>query len=909
MDGFSGIRQFHVVSHTHWDREWYQPFEVFRHRLVDLLDHLLEIYRTEPEFVFELDAQTVCLEDYLEVRPERRADLMDYVRRGRLIVGPWYVQNDFFLTGGEATVRNLLVGIALADEFGGSSRCGYTPDQFGLIGQLPQIFRGFGVDSCIFGRGYRLTGETPPNEFEWYSPDGSGVLASFMSRWYNNAQRFPADPELALLFFREVEAAQESEAVTPHRLLMNGVDHLEAQEDLLPILRELNRRIAPDVIRQSTLGDYLAAVRHFVKEHHIALSRVTGELRRGPSGNILQGTLSARLPLKRENTRCEAMIELQLEPLYVLLEHLSGDALFDRDYFRYLWKSLLRNQPHDSICGCSTDRVHQDNLNRFARIRDLCGDLIARGFRHFWARLDRRGLDSAEYLLAVFNPLPFPRSETVEAELFLPLAERPESIRIVDPAGKEIRFAIRSVERRFQTNYSAINLPGKIPSLRVELDVAAEAVPACGFRVFRVIPGQGGTPLEVAGGGNAGETVLENAFVRFSVDDRGRVEMRDKVSGELFPDLITFLEEGDAGHSYNFQPADGDRVPDVGRAASHIHVESFVRGERRGIRVEYGYDLPRDYDFERRRPADEFVLNRLTLEYTLDEFSRSVAVGVRIENHAGSHRLRAVFNPGIAVSESWASVPFGFEERTRAEVLRDPERHNADQPNSGVISIRDGNRQFTILNEGLHEYEHLDDGRIALTLLRSTGNINAVYYDDAGCLIRSGAEWCVPEGKLIGTHEFRFAIRPGRAALAELEREHQMFLAPLLAAFDSVDPHKLTGGRPCDQCSAVRELFFRDLPPEQRNLAQQGESGLELSGDAVFSALKKAEDGNGDILRIYNPERRDVGVNLRLPTGFRAQAVRLDETPAAESAGESDVSSAVTLPAASILTLRLTRQE
>ena len=904
------MKQFHVISHTHWDREWYQPFEVFRHRLVDLIDHLLEIYREEPEYVFELDAQTVCLEDYLEIRPERRPELEYYIRRGNLKVGPWYVQNDFFLTGGEATVRNLLAGIALANEFGGTSRCGYTPDQFGLIGQLPQIFRGFGIDNCIFGRGYRRTGETPPNEFEWSAPDGSTVLASFMSRWYNNAQRFPADPELALLFFREVEAAQESEAVTPHRLLMNGVDHLEAQEDLLPILRELNRRIAPDVIRQSSLCDYLAAVRDFVAEHHLALQRRIGELRHGASGNVLQGTLSARLPLKRENAQCEALIELQLEPLYILFEHLSGDALYDRDYFRYLWKSLLRNHPHDSICGCSTDRVHQDNLNRFARIKDLAHDLIARGIRQFWARLDRRGNDPAEYLLALFNPLPFSRSETVSAELFLPLAERPESLRIIDPAGNDVRFALRMAERRFQTNYSPINLPGQIPSLHLELDVAAEALPPCGYRVLRVVVGKGGAPLGAAVGDFPREKcVLENAFVRFSVDEDGRAEMLDKENGAFFPDFISFSEEGDAGHAYNFQPAGNGWVPDVRAAASGIRVEGFTRGLRQGVRVEYEFELPRDYDFERRCPAGERVLNRLTLEYTLDEFSRHVAATVRIENHAGSHRLRAVFSHGIAVQESCASVPFGFEERTRAEVLCDPERHNADQPDSGVITIRDGERQFSILNEGLYEYEHLSDGRIALTLLRSTGNVNAVHYDEDGVFIRSGAEWCAPEGKLIGTHEFRFAIRPGLATRSELAGEHQKFLAPILASFDSVDPHKLTGGRPCDQCSAVRELFFRDLPPEKRNLAQQGESGLELSGDAVFSALKKAEDGNGDILRIYNPERRDVGVNLRLPTGFRAQAVRLDETPAAESAGESDVSSAVTLPAASILTLRLTRQE
>lgn len=901
MERYPDMKQFHVISHTHWDREWYQPFEVFRHRLVDLIDHLLEIYREYPEYVFELDAQTVCLEDYLEVRPYRRAELERYIRSGNLKVGPWYVQNDFFLTGGEATVRNLLAGTALAEEFGACARCGYTPDQFGLIGQLPQVFRGFGIDNCVFGRGYRREGEAQPNEFEWRSPDGSAVLASFMSRWYNNAQRFPADPELALLFFREVEAAQESEAVTPHRLLMNGVDHLEAQENLLPVLEELNRRIAPDVIRQSTLCGYLEAVRTFAAEHGIALHRETGELRYGASGNVLQGTLSARLPLKRQNAHFEALIELRLEPLYILLEQLGGDALYDRDYFRYLWKSLLRNHPHDSICGCSTDRVHQDNANRFARIGDLVKDLTDRGVRQFWARLDRKGLNPAEYLLALFNPLPHSRSEVVTAEVFLPLDENPASIRLTGPAGEPVRFAVRSMERRFQTNYSAINLPGQIPALRVELEIAAEALPPCGFRVLRLGYGEG-APLEVADA--AAGTVLENAFVRFTVDASGRTELLDKDSGEIFPDLVSFTDEGDAGHSYNFLPVEGGSIRELG-AISRIHVVGFRRGLRQGVRVDYEFELPRDYDFELCRPTAETVPNRLAVEYILDEFSRHVTVETRIENRSGSHRLRAVFRPGIVSPVTLASVPFGFEQRTRDELLRQEGRHNADQPDSGVITIREGKRQFSCLNEGLHEYEHLADGRIALTLLRSTGNVNAVRYDEAGRWVRSGVEWCAPEGKLIGDHVFRFALRPGEAAPAELERELQAYLAPAFAAFDSVDPHKLTGGRPCDQCSAVRELFFRDLPPEKQRLPLQA-AGIELNGDAVFSALKKAEDGNGDILRIYNPERRESEVSVQLPAGLRACPVRLDETSDGEPLCGNPLR--LTLPAAAIRTLRLVRE-
>ena len=125
-------------------------------------------------------------------------------------------------------------------------------------------------------------------------------------------------------------------------------------------------------------------------------------------------------------------------------------------------------------------------------------------------------------------------------------------------------------------------------------------------------------------------------------------------------------------------------------------------------------------------------------------------------------------------------------------------------------------------------------------------------------------------------------MRPGRGAFADLEQERQNFLAPLLTAFDSADPHKLTGGRPCDQCSAVRELFFRDLPLEKQHLPFEN-SALELDGRVVFSALKKAEDGSGSIQRICNPEKESVSVKLRLPENFEALEVRLDETGCLQS--------------------------
>jgi len=163
----------HVISHTHWDREWYLTFQQFRMRLVDLIDNLLNLLERDEDFkYFNFDGQTIVLEDYLEIKPQNEAKLRQYIQEGRILVGPWYQLNDEFLVSGESTIRSLLIGHLIAEDFGSVTKIGYLPDQFGNISQMPQIFQGFGIDNCLFGRGLQLV-DGRKTEFIWESPDGS----------------------------------------------------------------------------------------------------------------------------------------------------------------------------------------------------------------------------------------------------------------------------------------------------------------------------------------------------------------------------------------------------------------------------------------------------------------------------------------------------------------------------------------------------------------------------------------------------------------------------------------------------------------------------------------------------------------------------------------------------------------
>lgn len=853
----------HVISHTHWDREWYQPFEQFRLRLVDLIDHLLEIFDRNPDYIFELDAQTICLEDYLEIRPERRRLLKHWIRKGSLRVGPWYVQNDFFLTSGEATIRNLLTGRRIAQEFGKCGNVGYAPDQFGLIRQLPQILAGFGIDSCIFGRGFD---RSMKNEFIWASPDGSRVLTSFLSRWYNNFQRLSADPGKADRFAELAVNSQNGEAATSHRLLMNGVDHLEAQEDLLEILHRF------PAFHQSTLRAFIDGV----KSESAALPVVDGEMRNSDFTSLLPGTLSAWIPLKTANVRAQAALEWKLEPLSVMLALAADDwNLYETAFLRYAWKLLLQNHPHDSICGCSTARVHADNRSRFERLDDLTSSLEARLFRRFFERLDRTPFSPEDYLLAVFNPAPHESSEELTAVLSFPLEEAVTGFDLSDPSGKTVEFELIAKELRTKTSYPAINLPGKTACTEYRIRFPATKLPPMGYRVFTVHPRPDKT-VEIPA-----KCRLKNEFLEFRVDRKGRLTLTDRRTKKIYNDLITFRDEADIGHAYNFFPAPDRRETDI-PANSRIEVEH----KPDCVEVRYRFSLPDNYDFARKRRRIEETENRLTVRYSLQRHANRLSVELEIDNRSAAHRLRILFRTGSDSDFSTASVPFGFETRKRDGSPR-------GNPNSGVIKVDD----LAVFNCGLYEYEHRNDGFLALTLLRCVGRITNSEYPDQSPPVAEAREWEVPEANLIGKHAVSLAIRPGDAGLAKLETEFRKFIMPSVTAFDSADERKFTSGRPCVQDTEVSEIFFRPLPPGTRRLPVE-DSFLNIGGDVVFSAWKRAERRNEIILRLFNPDFSRTGC-VQLDDRYRYTRCNLAEE------ADKKISPGQELRPGEILTLKL----
>jgi len=396
-----------VVPHTHWDREWYRTHEAFRHRLVELLDALLPRLEQDEGFRhFTLDGQTIVVDDYLEVRPEARERIAKLVASGRLLVGPWTVLPDEWLVSGEALIRNLRAGLARAEALGGSMELGYVPDQFGHVGQLPQIFVGMGFDTAVLWRG--VGAGLDETLFTWEAPDGSAVRAVHLLRGYGNGSHLPRDPRALADRLRGERDALARRSRVPSLLVMNGSDHLAPDPDLPERLAAAAAELGEEVeLEIASLPAYAAALR---REAPAELPRHRGELRSGLRAPLLAGCASARAAQKRADTALDRVLTRYLEPLSAWLSLLPGPGPgADCGRLAWLWRRVLENHPHDSICGCSVDAVHDQIDARLAAAGEAARAELARVTGALAARL--AGVGEGGDPLAVWSPHAAGRAE------------------------------------------------------------------------------------------------------------------------------------------------------------------------------------------------------------------------------------------------------------------------------------------------------------------------------------------------------------------------------------------------------------------------------------------------------------------------------------------------------------------
>jgi mannosylglycerate hydrolase len=870
----------HLVSHTHWDREWYLTHEQFRFRLVALVDRLLDLLDADPSYkYFHLDGQTIVLEDYLEIRPEQEARLRKAIEDGRILIGPWYVMPDEFLVSGESLVRNLLRGHRISREFGTPMPVGYLPDLFGHVGQMPQIWRQFGLDNTILWRGFG----GPNAEYWWDAPDGSRLLMMHLPpEGYCNATRLVLDPDAMMARAKEKVNFEKGRTRTGQVLLMNGVDHVEPHT-AIPTLIEKLSAIPGQRAKHSTLPDYVAAVRSAVEIDRPTLDTITGELRSGTDyANLLPGVLSARIYLKQENAHVQTLLESYAEPLSVMAAQVvpairPADAFsYPAGQLRHAWKTLLQNHPHDSICGCSIDAVHEENMTRFARARQV-GDAIVEAALDAIADSLPAPFAAGIIRAVVVNPDAVERAQVVEAFIDLPVdsaepwrhvdtlaLDRPVTFwpregtitGVTGPDGQRVEFQILGEEPLVTHVMSRYETPWALNVRRVHLLWWAPTLPSCGYAVFDLAIGSAET---ARGNGrrlvSGGERFAENERLKISVGDDGTFEVSDKASGVTYHRVAAIEDAGDVGDEYNYSPPASD-VCVTSADARVIGVSRLGGGPlRAGLRVELELPLPRSASGNRKSRATETVM----VPFTLDAGSPRVAFRVSVDNRATEHRLRLLFPTGAASVET-ARADTTFDVITRPARIPVPDTIRNESPVSSMpmISMVDaGDREIgaTVIGKGLMEYEIdgsavstgsalivVPEPAIAVTLIRAVGDLsrNDLATRPSG---HAGPPIATPGAQCLGIRRFELAFEPhGPAPLA----------GELMASARAHNiPPRVTTARVRGGIGLLTRSFLRI---DRR------------AGDVVLSAFKHAEDRSSVIVRLFNPGDAEASIVLNIDT-------------------------------------------
>lgn len=916
----------HYLSGTHWDREWYRPFQDYRVLLIEVLDQVLDQLSDDPDFrYFHLDGQTCVLDDYLEVRPERREELAAAIAARRLLIGPWYTMPDLFCPGDEALVRNLAMGGRICGEWGTAPMSvAFTCDMFGHPSQMPQIYRGFGLDDCVLGRG--TNEHTTPAFFAWEGADGSRVFTfKLQDPMGYGAMIYPRTAIEDIAFSTptadairaEIAAAEDPERVRERVFgrelnryvgheqdrgsgellaLFDWIDHIEPSPNIGRFLELIRAsRLGIDV-EHSTLEAFFDEARQRYPDPPVK----RGELRE-PSKNqseylyLIPNCVSARVGQKLANDACQNLLTRHAEPLFAVANR-AGAGL-PRRFLDIAWKLLLQNHAHDTVCGCSIDQVHRDMEYRFDQVRILAEQLVAKAIGHLLRGIPELACgEEDEFTLVLFNTGLEPVSRVVDTYIdFTPdypnrfqegfRTEERNNFRLYASSGEEVPYQLTGIEKGLEerSQYARTCFIGDGPFDRYRVQFQVD-LPAAGYRRIRVAPSP--RPVRLPGTLTTGPCEAENRYLRIRIQPDGLLTIEDRDSGKAYRNLLALESRSEIGDGWFHGHSVNDSVRLSSGAPARVAVEHDGPLSVR-FRVDVELTLPARYDWSRERPSEDLVAMTVTHRITLYRDARSVAVETIVDNRAEDHRLSLLLPSGARSAESWlAHHPYDVVERPIAVDAGTADWQEAElveKPFLDFQAVGDGAQGLAFMSAGgLHEGGVCDDRERSLrvTLLRS--------------FRRTVGNVAEPGGLELGRRHFRYALLPFAGNL------------PTARVFEELG--RLQNGVRRAQ-SGPRASGFPPLAAAEDGDASESTSWLRLErGGLVVSAWKPADDDSGDwIVRVWNPEDEPVSDRLLSDRPLRgASRCRLDESVVEEIALASPTAVPIdALPGKKILTLRL----
>ncbi len=855
------VKKIDVVSNTHWDREFRRSFEKTRRNLLIMLDTTLDILESDPEYhSFTMDGHSIMIDDYLEMRPERREQVEKFIKEGRLIIGPYFTLPEEFTISHEAIVRNLMFGRKTVEKYGGKTgTVAYTPSSWGQTGQLPQIFADFGLTHMMFYRG--ISHDEAPAEYVWEAPDGTKMLASRFAlycryNWYYQVHRAvsrnrvwskdyiwgefdevpfrPADGYVgagvnydlkspvanynkqnlkeAILDMLEEE---KGHFTTPVFLGMNGHDISVAFPRESEVIKDAKEMFKGKIeIEHTNLEQFWKDAEKYLDKDKMTVLK--GErrsyLKEGKWTYLFPGTISARTYLKQADFDAYTKLAYIAEPLNALSGYDS------KNYLTRGWRYLLSCHSHDANGGCAPDEVCKDMEYRYRKAKDIADIVTDDAMIEIAKNLSPDGLKKDAVLLIVYNSLPFERDVIVPVDIDVP-----------DNFGNGIK--IDGVEMQAITSQkssvfvdSIWEVPTILNSVNHRFYAKFKNVPALGYRAYEVKPAKNAL---IKKDGIASGNTLENSKIKATVNGNGTIDVLYKPTGKQYKNLNYFTSQGEVGNAWkHVSPEFDKKFMSLGANAKVYTTES---GELTGsVAAEFDFEVPESCAVN---PSDIYTKIPVKVTYTLDNDADFIKVKAEVNNTAKDHWLRVNFPTEIKTDFSVCDSHFD----TVKHNIKVPdstgwvEQAFGMQPLRSFAAVTDGENGFAVMPKGLFEYEVFDNYTMALTLIRACRIKLAVSEEKQTELEDEGVQ-CP------GLHIYEYAMH-----------------------FDSVDYTKLA--------NKAAEIFAgvkcAVSGRGKGTLAKENSLFAIDNKNIHVTAVKRADDGNGIIVRYYNTtdSRQEVTIN------------------------------------------------
>ncbi|POT58114.1 alpha-mannosidase [Citrobacter amalonaticus] len=819
------VSRVHITPHMHWDREWYFTTEESRILLVNNMEEILTRLEQDAEYLcYVLDGQTAVLEDYFAVKPENRQRVQRLVQAGKLIIGPWYTQTDTTIVSGESIVRNLLYGMRDCQAFGEPMKIGYLPDSFGMSGQLPHIYNGFGITRTMFWRGCSERHGTDKTEFLWQSSDGSEVVAQVLPLGYAIGKYLPEDENGLRKRLDSYFAVLENASLTKEILLPNGHDQMPLQQNIFTVMDKL-REIYPQ--RKFVMSRFEEVFEH-IEARREQLATLKGEFIDGKYMRVHRTIGSTRMDIKLAHARIENKVVNILEPLATLAWTLGFE--YHHGLLEKMWKEILKNHAHDSIGCCCSDKVHREIAARFAQAEDMADNLTRFYLRKVVDNMPHSDSDK----LVLFNLMPWPREEVINTTIRL----RASQFCLRDDRGHSIPFCIREAREIDPglIDRQIVHYGNYEPFMEFDIQLH-QIVPSMGYRTLYIEPGEAGERIPV---NTSPSRQLENAFWQITVNDNGTLCLHDKDSGIRY-DRVLALEEGsDDGDEYDYSPAREEWL--LTSASVKAQCDIIHEAWQSRARIRYEMMVPLNLAQRSARQCSGKVGVEITV--TLSHNSRRIDIEVHLDNQADDHRLRVLIPTPFATDRVLADTQFGSVSRPTQDPAmanwREEGWKEAPVPVWNMLNyaaLQEGINGLAVFTEGLREFEVLGDEQktFAITLLRGVGLLGK-----EDLLLRpgrpSGIKMAVPDAQLRGPLCCRLSLfsYSGTPLSAGIAQQARAWLTPV-QCYNKI---------PWD---AMKLNKAGVIVPERYSLLAIPPVGCQLS------AFKKAEERDELILRLFNP--------------------------------------------------------